>query len=229
MVSHSGTRSCLLLHSNRNGSPVIPAPEGGGITGEPFAILLREPDHPKSHSSHRAGLPAPLGMKMRRAVSLRQPQTAELVQGPTSPTASTSRGVRQTPRIPELVRVFSRQPPRRPAGTPVDENRRARSETGPSGGWLFSKQEPGRPTGTPRDENRRARSETGPSNEWLFSKQTPRRPAGTPRDENRRARSETGPSNEWLFSKQTPRRPAGSPQGDKSGAAVAGRRPPERG
>ena len=48
------------------------------------------------------------------------------------------------------------QPPRRPAGTPRDENSGARSETGPSGLWqLFSRQAPRRPAGTPRDENRR--------------------------------------------------------------------------
>ena len=124
-------------------------------------------------SSRRAGPPAPLGVKMRSPVSLRQPRTPELVQGPTSPTASTSRGVRCAPRTPELVRAFSKQAPRRPAGTPMDENRRARSETGPSSDErLFSKQAPRRPAGTPRDENSGARSETGPSGLWqLFSKQ----------------------------------------------------------
>ena len=84
---------------------------------------------------------APRWMKMRSAVFLRQPRTPELVQGPTSPTASTSRGVRHIPRTPELVRYFLS---RRRAGLPAPLGMKiggARSETGPSGGWLFSKQE----------------------------------------------------------------------------------------
>jgi len=60
-------------------------------------------------------------------------------QGPAATVDENGRARRLRTDRPE--RLFSCQAPRRAVpGTPMDENRRARSETGPSGGWLFSKQ-----------------------------------------------------------------------------------------
>ena len=90
----------------------------------------------------------PLELPIAAQWHLRQSQTAELVQGPASLDCLDKSRSRAHTANSRTCSGIPRQAPRRPAGTPRDENSRARSETARAVMAAISKQAPRRPAGT---------------------------------------------------------------------------------